>query len=544
LSTCGMKFLTKNCLRIHRMETHKMGVKLKGVAGTKCKLCYKILKSENGLAVHVSLQHRNDKKYLKIELTEDLLKVKCENCDLMFLNKDILSYHMSDRHSDKECKLCYKHFKCASNVPKHMTKCHKEDKEFFNRAIEDSELRFPCQLCPKKFVKESILATHKRKAHAIKTENECKLCYKYLKQSINMPKHMENYHKDDTEFLNRTIKDSELTFSCDECPRKFVKNSLMTLHKKRGHGTKAVLECKLCYKKLGRAVEVQKHMKNVHKDDQEFLGREIEDSELVHTCTTCNKGFVKESILQKHEVSHKVLQYEFLRKQCIIKQGKTRGYKCKLCYVRIGTFVELIEHILTSHESDKKIIKMKISEEDCKFACDQCNLKFFSKDVLEYHIDCKHRRNKVCAPKPNKPSKEDVSKCILCHVEFESRKQIQNHVHNIHRKHKVEMEVIRNPGSKSHFKIKCRFCPENFMNLHVLGFHVSRRHKEEKKSQAWVCDFCSHNIKPSKNISTMIKNHMRRVHGEEGANSQIARPEESDSVKNFRAMMEMMAGRK
>jgi len=484
LSTCGMKFLTKNCLRIHRMETHKMGVKLKGGAPTKCKLCYKILKSENGMALHVRLQHRKDIKYLNMELTEDLLKVQCEKCDLKFLNKDILSYHMNDRHSYKECKLCYKHFKRAINVPKHMSKCHKDDIEFFNRVIEDSELRFPCRSCPQKFVKESILAMHNRK-----------------------------------------------------------------VHKKKVHVIKTNNTCKLCYKKLDPKF-VQRHIDYAHKDDQQYLGREIEDSELVHSCTTCNKRFVKESILQKHEVSHKILQYEFLRKQCTLKQGQARGpgkypgYKCKLCYARIGKFEVLIEHILTSHESDKKIINMNISEEECKFACDQCNLKFISKDVLDYHIDYKHRRNKVCTSKPNKSNLEDVSKCKLCHVEFESRKQVQNHVHSIHRKYKEEMEVIRNPGSKTHFKIKCRFCPENFINLHVLSFHVSRRHKEEKKSQAWVCDFCSHNIKPSKNISTMIKNHMRRVHGEEGANSQIARPEESDSVKNFRAMMEMMAGRK
>ena len=82
------------------------------------------------------------------------------------------------------------------------------------------------------------------------------------------------------------------------------------------------------------------------------------------------------------------------------------------------------------------------------------------------------------------------------------------------------------------------------MNMYDLSFHVLKKHKEEKKSSAWVCDFCSHAIKPSQNRSTLVKQHMKKVHGEEGANSQILRPAESDSVKNFRAMMEMMAGRK
>ena len=108
------------------------------------------------------------------------------------------------------------------------------------------------------------------------------------------------------------------------------------------------------------------------------------------------------------------------------------------------------------------------------------------------------------------------------------------------------MEAM-NTESKTLYSLKCKFCKDNFLNLHILNYHVQSMHREEKRSQPWSCPYCDHTIPPDKNLSAKMKSHMRSSHQIEGIDtlgSQIVQADPDDSIKNFMLMMQTMSEEK
>ena len=148
-------------------------------------------------------------------------------------------------------------------------------------------------------------------------------------------------------------------------------------------------------------------------------------------------------------------------------------------------------HILTKHKSEESLLKTQIRDRDCKFTCRKCSQKFVTENVLMYHIDKKHNQ------KPTASSANTLAiYCKLCIVNFKNNSNFAKHKDNIHKQFPDEMEALESLVGQS-FKLKCKFCSENFMNLHVLNYHVSYVHREEKKTQDWICQYCNFAIKPS-----------------------------------------------
>ena len=132
----------------------------------------------------------------------------------------------------------------------------------------------------------------------------------------------------------------------------------------------------------------------------------------------------------------------------------------------------------------------------------------------------------------------------MCKIEFDTGKKRSDHINNIHKKYSDEMDALhKSKDGDIKFDFKCKFCCDTYFNLHVLNNHVASKHKAEKDSQDWVCEYCKHTIQPGRYRSTKIKNHMSKVHSlsqETSLSSQIVLPEESESVRNFNLMMQKM----
>jgi hypothetical protein len=338
--------------------------------------------------------------------------------------------------------------------------------------------------------------------------------------------------------------------------------------------------CKLCYKKFKHSKGMKTHILLAHKADQEFIGREIQDSELKYACNLCPRKFVKETILQKHNLEHEAQNHEYLRADCFFKDRKGCRYVCKLCYRKLSTFESLVGHILKNHGSHEKFFRISIKQQDCIYPCKRCNLKFISKDILEYHREIKHQAGKLKTTTKSSGSykcqqceegfrwhvslqehsltvhkikmqeeEKPNQRCQLCFKQFSGRGNYKNHVHNIHRKYPEEMAtlraIVKGKPTSLLFETRCKFCPKSFLNLHVLNYHVSSDHKQEKNSQDWTCEFCKHVIKPNKNKSTQIKLHLRNVHqmsSESSLSSQIVQPKEDETLRNFNILMERLMG--
>ena len=151
------------------------------------------------------------------------------------------------------------------------------------------------------------------------------VCYKECKYLAD---HEKTVHKNDFEYLGRNILNSELLFKCRYCDTKFVKESFKLLHEKRHEQAKQQLrmkECKLWYRKF-RYLAV--HEKTVHKNDSEYLGRNILDSELLYKCSNCDKQFVKESIKLIHQKRHELEKFEFFQAEACVRD-ETRQIRYK-----------------------------------------------------------------------------------------------------------------------------------------------------------------------------------------------------------------------
>ena len=425
---------------------------------------------------------------------------RCKHCDLMFITENAMNCHSLVKHKPsaksldkskrlkddepKQCKLCYKVCANSYGLKCHENIIHKEDQKYLDAGISEELLVFKCDICALKFVTNRLLQTHTGEKHG---ENECKLCYKNIRDQKMMKRHVDFAHKHERQYLSRPIKPSELVFPCQVCSRKCVTRTILAIHEKL-HEEK--VSCKLCYKKvLPSAVDF--HNNYSHSEDQEYLNKNIEEVDLRHLCAKCPKMFVKEDLLIKHKAStHESTSYEFLKIESRVKkEGKSssKKYKCKFCYGQFEVFTQLLMHILTKHKTEENLLKTQIRDRDCKFTCKKCSQKFVTENVLMYHIDKKH--SQIRTP----PS---AIYCKLCIVNFKNSSNFSKHKDNIHKQYPDEMEALESLAGQR-FKLKCKFCSEKLMNLHVLNYHVSYVHREEKKSQDWICQYCNIAIKPS-----------------------------------------------
>ena len=237
---CGLKFMTGNCLNIHMKEKHRMGIKkimnckvcnslVKSVhfkkhmnthvnGPTKCKLCYKKFASPTGLKCHEVSVHREETEFLDMDITEEMLAFACKKCELKFVSKKILSNHRIQH--DQECKLCYKLIKHQPHMDRHLKFQHSGDKDLLERPIAETELIHACNVCSKKFARESILNYHRKIHEAPKNNDECKLCYKTFTTGKMMERHIGYAHKTDTEYPGKEIAESDLEHAHKVCPKK------------------------------------------------------------------------------------------------------------------------------------------------------------------------------------------------------------------------------------------------------------------------------------------------------------------------------------
>lgn len=536
-SLCGLRFVTTNGMDVHKMIKHRMGMntiskckickqdvdsaKIKkhiishGEGPSKCKLCYKVFSSQYGLNCHQVQVHSDDREFINIEITNSHLKFLCDKCDHRFVSQKLKDYHMKNQH-DKECKLCYKYIADSRYMNRHLEFNHKNEKEFHKIDIDESQLKFECTQCIRKFVTQSILSQH-MKSHEIdefaylKTEcyikegknYKCKFCYAVYNRfngKGQLRSHILMMHKSDKSLFNVKFTPEECKYCCKKCNAKIVSRDALQCHDQKMHGKIYVQlsgnECKLCYKILRRANKMNRHMNFAHKDDVEFIGKDIVESMLKHKCKTCDKRFVSTSILKKHYKMHREEKYADLKTTCFLK--KKRTYQCKLCYIFKDRFENLLNHVLNWHKTEEHIFKVKIELDDCQYVCEKCNSRFITNNSLACHTKLAHERTimKMVRIKKNiKMVKSMHNSCKLCLRDFKTPKEASNHKWGLHRKHPEELKLIlatEQGEDISHlFNIQCKECDMKFFNNHILVNHMSRIHSTQPSSNlSTKCDLC------------------------------------------------------
>lgn len=149
--TCGLcfeHFETVSLLQRHQKIIHR-GAYL-------CELCGKIYFFKNSMKDHILTVHAKVKEpsYKKKIAHVPMLNVKCNLCDVKFVDQQALDYHFRAKHTYKapfKCKDCGKTFIKENNYKAH-EEAHIKDK-------------FVCDICFKEFNFKPYLQTHLKSIH-------------------------------------------------------------------------------------------------------------------------------------------------------------------------------------------------------------------------------------------------------------------------------------------------------------------------------------------------------------------------------------------
>ena len=400
----------------------------------------------------------------------------------------------------KECKLCYKRFKNSIILSKHERLVHKHEKDYLNRELTEADLKHPCSICEKKFVNKRLLNIH---LNAHKVENfeflkkesykpgkktfRCKLCYIEKSRFGELVGHFLSIHQSDLDFLHNGFTEQDLTFHCRECELKFISDNCLEYHLSRFHPSLAKKktwtnpnattgstrtkstgneECKLCYKTFKYVSVLRVHEQKGHKNDVQFLNRELTEEDLKYPCSICDKKFVTKLLLKSHTTKHQIEKYEFLREEAYNDEKKT--FKCKLCYSERSRFGELVDHVTKIHKDDLSLLQRKLIPKDYIFHCGECELSFVSDTCLDYHTYKTHGDS------------ETIPYCKLCQVKFKSGTGYLQHKYHIHR---TELVAFKRNYNEEDLIFNCSSCSIKLATKNSLDYHFKKSHTAKTSEQ-------------------------------------------------------------
>jgi len=171
-------------------------------------------------------------------------RFKCDTCDRVFAQKNLLIKHMRKHTGEKpyDCHLCPKSFAQLDYLISH-TRTHTGEKPF------------QCTQCEKAFASNQNLTAH-MKFHSGDYPLVCLTCGKAfpLEQSVKFAKHVKNH----------TIPKPN---KCAQCPKAFKDKYMLALHM-RVHTGEKPYQCMLCDK----AYQTKQNLHNHQKTHTEMLG--------------------------------------------------------------------------------------------------------------------------------------------------------------------------------------------------------------------------------------------------------------------------------
>merc|ERR1719431_1190865 len=169
---------------------------------------------------------------------------QCTVCQSKFPTKISLNYHnlRKNHQNDKKafcCNLCYISFKYNSNLSKHVKTLHTNEMHLLNIEVNESLLKYSCDLCDKRFVAEHILQYHKKYQHKEMPDKltYCRLCYVNFKSSSQLKAHKKNIHssKEEMDTFKINLEKSSLLHGCKFCSKRFLTKNILSYHNLYSH---------------------------------------------------------------------------------------------------------------------------------------------------------------------------------------------------------------------------------------------------------------------------------------------------------------------
>lgn len=250
-----------------------------------------------------------------------------------------------NNESTKTCALCNRSFVKKSLLRKHMN-THMADGPWSGKnhsakhgSSVDTEKKYGCVECGKRFTTSWTKKVHIRIFHAEKKVYRCNMCSKTFSDVLYLRRH-KKYH-------------DEKLHQCEVCQKSFPAVSSLKKHK-RVHTGERQWKCEACERSYKDITSFKKHMQH-HKEGYLFK------------CNECNCILKRRNCPQNH--------------RCVPENRMKNKYKCDICEKNYTTSYNLKRH-LALHTGEKQ------------FICDICKKSFATKTHMKRHITVIHLQEK------------------------------------------------------------------------------------------------------------------------------------------------------
>uniref|UniRef100_A0A1A9ZVK5 LNR domain-containing protein n=1 Tax=Glossina pallidipes TaxID=7398 RepID=A0A1A9ZVK5_GLOPL len=277
--------------------------------------------------------------------------------------------------------------------------------------------------CNKKFLKRVLLLEHIRK-HLNPDCYKCDECNRVFADRQSMRNH----------FLIKHQKDEDKTFTCHQCPKKFVRKYLLEQHKMFAHGDRTTT-CKSCNKRFDTAAQLSTHTKEhcygvmcdicakVIRGTAAFQRHQLEHQGISFPkvqCDECGSWHKDKYTLNKHKKRHEqskelhvcdICQKVSPSRPAMLSHKRfvhnpLRSFECNVCKKNFKKAIYLKEH-MASHTGE------------VLYRCPHCPKTFNSNANMHSHRKKMHpqefeetrklRRENAHLPEPPMPSISSLS---------------------------------------------------------------------------------------------------------------------------------------
>lgn len=272
---CGENFTSMKNLHTHSMKAHGKGVFGSvdySKSSSECEICKKQFSAER-MKSHMALHNSP--------------KIICDHCGKFYRTKMALEYHLSLSHKEEKkftCTVCGKSFKKMSILKQH-EETHNPIKIFIR-----------CEMCPKilqmKHLKLHMDIQHGNKYSEKNHHCHCGKSFRYEKQ---LKKHKEQVHEAKhrgivypcsecdkvftrrQELRNHSFEHySGPVFQCSTCQLKFKKKKLLYIHSRVHDAGTTKYPCSQCQLEFKTCGGRRKHQLKVHRFDNKSCDRPVE----------------------------------------------------------------------------------------------------------------------------------------------------------------------------------------------------------------------------------------------------------------------------
>ncbi|KAL9708128.1 hypothetical protein quinque_011646 [Culex quinquefasciatus] len=315
------------------------------------------------------------------------------------------------------CCSCYKHFDSVAALELHV--------EIHKRHVVKRTDCIYCEICKRKFKKESALNRHVAKVSALTKLYECVQCNVRFMNAAGRRMHAQRHPQKIEEKMKQEF--GEIFCCVQNCSKSFTSEQLLIEHGHEAHrinkqayeledSTLKPIECPVCFKKFASEQLLRRH-------------RRRNSQPLNHQCATCGLKFRTKDVLSFHELNH----------------SEKKPFPCEICQKHFSSKNSLKVH-QRSHSNDKP------------FICSTCGARFYQKAQLVTH-EYTHQDG----PLP--------FRCETCSKYCKTKNALRNHM----RQH---------TGEKPY---PCRHCSISFSN-HTNRQRHEMNHTGNKPFACSFCD--------------------------------------------------------